>query len=273
MKYKIICSDLDGTLLNSSSELSPENLAAIEKITEMGYLFVPTTGRTLEAIPPAVRLNKNIRYIIYSNGVGIYDRLENKRYETLVEGDAMKQMLSVLKRYDLLCVLHKDGLMYLDKDGYKRVENYRVLPAYLKLFGYIPNEYVIGSFMDFLDTKESMEMLVVFFSREGDDEARCRLELGKIPGLFLTSSADGNIEIINEKANKGNAIKRLSKITEIPLAEFITLGDSYNDVEMLKLAGLSFATSGAKSETKAAAKQTICSNDEHVLKYLLENIL
>ena len=273
MKYKVICSDLDGTLLNSSSELSEENSEAIEKITEKGYLFVPTTGRTLAEIPPAVRNHKSIRYIIYSNGAGIYDKLCDKHYETLVSGGTIDKMLAVLEDYDLLYLLHKDGFMYLDKDGYVKAEKYRVLPAYLKLFSFIPDEYRIGNFMDYLHSVKEMEMLVVFFGRGEDIEAECRARLEKIPGLFVTASADGNIEIINENANKGNAIRLLSRITGISTDDFITAGDSYNDVEMLELAGLSLAVSGAKAETKATADKVICSNDEHIAKYILENII
>ncbi len=54
MKYKVICSDLDGTLLNSKSELSAENKAAIIKLREMGIIFVPAIGRTLFELPLSV---------------------------------------------------------------------------------------------------------------------------------------------------------------------------------------------------------------------------
>ena len=116
-------------------------------------------------------------------------------------------------------------------------------------------------------------MIVGFFGKEEKREAECRAELEKIPGIHTTSSADGNVEIVNEAANKGNAVRRLSELLGISTDEFITVGDSLNDIEMLELAGLSLAVSGAKPATKAAADKIICSNDEHIAKYILENII
>ena len=60
---KIIASDLDGTLLNSNSEVSAENLEAIRKLAEKGVFFVPATGRSLSEIPKAIAYIPEIRYI------------------------------------------------------------------------------------------------------------------------------------------------------------------------------------------------------------------
>ena len=53
--YKIIASDLDGTLLNSSSEISKENIDAINNLNEKGVAFVPCTGRTYSEIPDKIK--------------------------------------------------------------------------------------------------------------------------------------------------------------------------------------------------------------------------
>ena len=78
MKYKVICSDLDGTLLDSESRLSPENASAISELAKRGIIFVPTTGRTMLELPEEIRTHKDVRYFIYSNGAGIYDVQKKK---------------------------------------------------------------------------------------------------------------------------------------------------------------------------------------------------
>ncbi len=273
MSYKVICSDLDGTLLNSNSELSPENSLAIEKIVDMGYLFVPATGRTLAELPPEVRNHKSIRYFIYSNGSGIYDKLSDKYYETPVERKSIAKIIEIIKDYDLLHLLHIDGSGRLDNYGYKRAAEFKVWPPYMKIFNFIPDELRVDDFIEYLKTLDKMEMLVTFFRRDNDVEAECRARLSEIPELHVTASADGNIEIVNKDANKGNALRRFSNLIGIGLSEFITAGDSPNDIEMLSVAGLSFAVSGAKDTVKNAATKVICSNDEHIAKYILENII
>ena len=273
MKYKVICSDLDGTLLNSDSELSRENALAIEKLVDMGYLFVPATGRTLAEIPAVIRENKSVRYIIYSNGSGIYDKAEDKYYETPVTHESILKIIDVIKDYGLVNLLHIDGSVRLDNYGYKRAGEFKVWTPYMKLFNAIPPELKIENFLEYFKTVEKIEMLVTFFRRDHNVEAECRERLSKIPGLHVTASSDGNIEIVNKDANKGNAVRRLAEILGISTSEMITAGDSPNDIEMLTAAGLSLAVSGAGEAVKSAASKVACSNDEHIAKYILENLV
>ena len=50
-KYKLIATDLDGTLLNHESKLSKENIEAIRALAEKGVCLSVATGRTYSEIP------------------------------------------------------------------------------------------------------------------------------------------------------------------------------------------------------------------------------
>ena len=76
--YKLIVSDLDGTLLNEEMETGERNDAAIRAFFERGILFVPSSGRTYYEIPESVRENPYVRYVIYSNGTAVYDKKREK---------------------------------------------------------------------------------------------------------------------------------------------------------------------------------------------------
>ena len=84
MKYKLIASDLDGTLLSDNAEVSRENFDAIKKITERGVVFAPVTGRAMYEMPADVVNCPDIRYIVSSNGAVIYDK-ETKEHECIIE--------------------------------------------------------------------------------------------------------------------------------------------------------------------------------------------
>jgi hydroxymethylpyrimidine pyrophosphatase-like HAD family hydrolase len=62
-------------------------------------------------------------------------------------------------------------------------------------------------------------------------------------------------------------------MTGIGIENTIAVGDSDNDMSMIKAAGLGLAVSNACDELKAIADKVICSNDEHNIKYIYENIL
>jgi len=61
MDYKIVASDLDGTLLDSHGNISVENFEAIKQIADKGVYFVPASGRTLKEMPKDLIENQNIR--------------------------------------------------------------------------------------------------------------------------------------------------------------------------------------------------------------------
>ena len=63
-KYKIVASDLDGTLLNKEQTVSEENLRAIAQMNSLGVEFVPTTGRGMNEIDLSLINSPDIRYKI-----------------------------------------------------------------------------------------------------------------------------------------------------------------------------------------------------------------
>ena len=78
MKYKLLACDLDGTLLDDNSNVSAENLNAIDEMVKLGVEFAICTGRTYDEIPKVLLDNKSIRYIIYSDGSVILDKNKKK---------------------------------------------------------------------------------------------------------------------------------------------------------------------------------------------------
>ena len=73
-KYKIVASDLDGTLLNKEQAVSEENLCAISEMNRLGVEFVPTTGRAMNEIDLSLMKFPDIRYIIASDGAVVFDK-------------------------------------------------------------------------------------------------------------------------------------------------------------------------------------------------------
>lgn len=68
-KNCLIASDLDGTLLSSDTNVSRENLNAVEFLTKKGCTVALVTGRTFYEIPQELRDCLGINYFVYSNGI------------------------------------------------------------------------------------------------------------------------------------------------------------------------------------------------------------
>ena len=78
-KYKLLITDLDGTLLCKPGYLGDVNQRAMEELVARGVTIVPCTGRTIVETPAEIRDNPLIRYYIQSDGAVVYDKKMNKR--------------------------------------------------------------------------------------------------------------------------------------------------------------------------------------------------
>ena len=93
---KLIASDLDGTLLTDSKELSQTTVQILDMAVKKGIYVIPATGRSFRAIPERIRNYPGIRYVITSNGGAIYSVLENKRiYQCLLNGQTVEEALDI----------------------------------------------------------------------------------------------------------------------------------------------------------------------------------
>ena len=82
-----------------------------------------------------------------------------------------------------------------------------------------------------------------------------------------------NLEIMSTKAGKGNALSALADMLKIQRSKTISIGDSGNDITSIESAGLGLAVSNATDSLKAVADDIICSNEEHIVAYVLENFV
>ena len=77
MNYRLVATDLDGTLLDREGKISTENWSAIEEMKARRVHFVPASGRCLAELPVELRESELIRYYILSGGAVIYDKAKD----------------------------------------------------------------------------------------------------------------------------------------------------------------------------------------------------
>ena len=269
-KYELIVSDLDGTLLGSDMKLSQKNGDAIDKLCDMGIEFVPSSGRTFYEIPSEVRENPYFRYIIYSNGTAIHDKNAGcDIVSNCISRNAVKEAMDILSDYDTFLSTHAEGHALVDvKIVDEDYAYYQINDYYKSLFKKAKKSDDINAF-----TRKSraVEALVIFFHSD-DELVKCRERFLKIDGITVTSSIGHNIELCSAKAGKGAALASLAKILDIPKEKIIAVGDNMNDTSMFSEAGLSLCTSNGNEDAKKLADRVICSNDEGIAGYVLNNI-
>jgi Cof subfamily protein (haloacid dehalogenase superfamily) len=270
ISYKIIASDLDGTLLNSRSEISPENLDAIAKLHEKGIQFVPCSGRTFSEIPVQIRENPAIRYVIHSNGAAVLDKITGQRILNCIPNSTVRKIMDLLMQYEShICIRHNSQCFVDDiHQSEEWMDYYNVAEAQKDCV----RKYALrlDRFTDYVYGADQVEVFSAFF-RNYEDKVTCKKILMEDPSLHVAEISEHNIEIMNARAGKGNALYALADLLNINRAETISIGDSDNDRSITLAAGLGLAVSNACDALKNIADQVICSNEDHVAQYVLEH--
>ncbi len=269
MDYKIISVDLDGTLLDGLMSVSAENIAAAEELVRRGALIVPNTGRAYNEFPEIIKDLPIFRYYIYSDGAVIYDKKTGERIYTCLSEEMGRKVINILEKYNAYPIVHDGETTYVNAKETNDTDLVRL--RLNESFRRIVYETATATqdFWNFCRSLKKIEMICAFFEKD-EELIACREELRKTGALHLAASNPFNIELFAIEGGKGNAILKLADSLAIPREATIAVGDSTNDSEMVKKAGLGIAMENACEELKEIADTIACKNTEHILKHLLE---
>lgn len=136
---------------------------------------------------------------------------------------------------------------------------------------------IVRNFATYLDdmrgaicSAENIEVFSIFF-HSYDDKQTCKEYLSRYKDLLrFTEVTEYNLEIFNIDAGKGNALYKLADLVGVPYSETMSIGDSDNDRTVTEAAGLGLAVANASDSLKSIADEIICSNEEHVIDYVLK---
>ncbi len=270
--YKIIASDLDGTLLNNNAEVSAENLAAIDRVLQKGVVFVPCTGRTYSEIPKNILAIPSCRYVIHSNGAVVYDRETGHRIQKCISGKDARTAIDIFTSYDVHITYRKGGECFVDAryQNEESFEKYNVIEAHQVVIRDFA--VLLSEFDSHLQKVEDVEVFSIFF-RKYEDKIRCRERIEQTGTMKAVEVSEYNLEIMNIEAGKGNALYSLADMLGVPREATIGVGDSDNDSSLISAAGLGLAVSNGCEALLKIADEKICSNEEHIVDYIEKQYL
>ena len=272
MQYKILASDLDGTLFNNKAEVSPENWAAIEQMHKMGIHFVPASGRAFGEMPPQLRESPLIRYYISSDGSAVYDKHTGKSYDLALSREVGHAVLDKFYSYDVCIMLHADNVSYVEKSTHnaEHYGAYRMNQAWIN-FAQLCDQPV-SNLKELAYSLPAIQSFCVFF-KNMDELQECKAFFEKDDRILVAQTDPCNLEVFASHAGKGNALWLLADVLGVPREATIGVGDSTNDMTLVQSAGLGLAMENAVPELKAAADEIICSNQEHSAAYILKHYI
>lgn len=262
--YKAIFLDLDGTLLDDDKNISSENIDAIKYAINKGAYVIITSGRPINASKKFWEKAQASRYIIFSNGAGIYDTENKECISTItIEKEICLEMYNYAIKKGVCVRLDTIYGRFITDMNYATSTDYELKEDINK---FLDDNLIIQ--MSFIyENKEKIYELVECINKNP------RREL-KVEDVFITGPNGEFFATcaINPSASKGNAVNGLCKFLKIDKEDAIAMGDGLNDISMLSTVGLGVAMGNATSEVKLAAKEITCTNNENgVAKIIMCN--
>jgi Cof subfamily protein (haloacid dehalogenase superfamily) len=248
MKPKLLAIDLDGTLIDHDLTLRPRVAEAIERAIAAGVTVSIVTGRMFVAAKPfARRLGLTAPTVCYQ-GAAIFDTESGSVIaQTPLPNAVAQNAYTYAKQHGIHAQVYLDDVFYAEA-----LNKYSML--YAKLAGVQPT--IVPSLMELLDGRDPTKMNVIMEpERTPSVEADLRALLGDT--AYITRSNPEFVEMMNPATNKGLAFTRVAELLRIPLADTMAIGDSYNDIPLLKTAAFGIAMGSGPAELKAAADATV----------------
>ena len=273
MTVKCVALDLDGTTLNRTGQLSPENRSVIEAAIARGIHVVIASGRAYDTLPGKVLSIPGIEWAITSNGAAVYQVPEGvARCRHTMTPASVETIFRVAPQEGAAYEAFVDGVAYAGQ---------RMIDDPVK-FGCTPlgAEYVRASrtpvpdivrFMrrhihelDSIDlvvhTQEQRDRLWRILERESDE-------------LYITSSVYHLLELSSHRGGKANGLRWVLEEIGVAPEETVAFGNADNDIDMLNLAGLGVAVADATEGCLAAADRRAGASYENGVAEVLGDLL
>lgn len=272
MGYKLIACDLDETLLNDEHLVGAKNVAAIKRAREeYGVKFVPATGRGFMQIQPELKelqlYDLEGEYVISFNGGALTENKNNRIIEFKgLEFSKMKEIFEAGLNFDVCIHVYTPDNLYvfnLSESERQRIKNQKLEAVYPEV-----------NSVDFLKDTPISKILY----QNVDVPYLMSLEEGLKPitdgHCAVSYSSNRYMEFNALGVDKGQGLIDLANKLGIAIEETIAVGDNYNDMAMLKVAGLSVAANNAVDDVKAACDYTTnANNNESVVAELIEKFI
>ncbi|MDF2563203.1 MAG: hydrolase [Microbacterium sp.] len=268
MTVRLIATDLDGTLLDSSSAVTPRTRVALDAARERGIHVVPVTARQpigLRAIAADAGFDG---WALCSNGAYAV-RLDDGRmlFAEELPADTIRTLVQALRASIpglLFASVREGGETFVAQEGYAEIAQLSDHKRDPRTMGGVPLEQVLAA--------PSLKLVI----RHPELAPAALFDTLRNLGLTLfeaTLSGAPFVEVMAEGVTKATGLARLCEHLGIDRADVVAFGDALNDVEMLRWAGRGVAMAHAEPVVQDAADETTASNDDDGVAQVIERLL
>lgn len=272
VKYKLVCIDLDGTVLNSRKGISKENKEAIKRLVENNVKVVISTGRMFNDASYFAK-SLNLDYPIIASNGSIVKRINGEYiYKSPIEKNVIRKVMNILRKYNVNFNIHTEKNIYCSKMLSKYALNIYMLKQ-LKFKGIEVNTFYYkedSKWNEFIENHQVLKCLAYSHNELNIDKVIS--ELKNIKEINIFKAGKCAVEINSCNSSKGIGINKIMELYGIGKEEVVCIGDGENDISMMREVGVPIAMGNAIEKVKKEAKYITDENDENGVAKAIKNI-
>ncbi|AQT84251.1 HAD-superfamily hydrolase [Paenibacillus larvae subsp. larvae] len=240
--YKLVALDMDGTLLTEEKTISKANKEAIFAALDKGVTVIFSTGRGVQSITPYAEELKLETPLVAVNGSEVWSAPHKLHKRTLFQADVIRRLHALALKHDSWYWAYAvDGLFNRDQ------------------------------WTDDLDGQQWLKF--GYYTEEEDKLKAIRSEVEKWDLFEVTNSHVCNIELNPKGISKASGVEEVCKMIGADMSQVIAMGDSQNDIAMIRSAGLGVAMGNAQEEVKRIADYVTATNEEDGVARVIEQFV
>ena len=270
MDYKIIVLDLDGTLTNRDKIITPRTKEALMRAQDMGKIVVLASGRPTPGVMPLaqeLRLWEHRGYILSFNG-GMIVNLSTGEvvFDCQLPPQVNSRVIDLSREHVVDIMTYEGDRIIASSASYQYIAlESRVCHMEVKEIG-DPEEmkaYVTFQVPKFILTDDGDYLATV--------EPKVKAVLGKNYSVYRSDPY--YLEVLPKGIDKAKSLERFLEVTGYKREELIACGDGYNDLSMIKFAGLGVAMENGVLPVRQAADYITRSNNDDGVAHVVEKFM
>lgn len=254
MNFKILCSDLDGTLLSTKNDVSEFTISEIARIKKQLKVILVSARMPQSMTYLQERLGIEDQPIICYNGA-LVRRGQHEVFSEVISFKALEETYHLAETHQVKLGLYYNQEWYAEESSMrieKEIKNTRTTPIFRD---------TKATLADWKHRNISAHKIMLMGTKISADHLFPILADTLGEQMHIYRSNDTLIELAPKSISKLSAIELLLSSDE-SLADVISFGDNYNDLEMLQYSGLGVAVANARDEVKAIANHITLKNTE-----------
>ena len=268
---RLIISDIDGTILDDQHQVDPNLKDMIPLLSREKIPFVLASARSPLGMEPIAReLGLGDNPLACYNGALVI-KGDPQAYETIIEHPLDKKEIRTFLELVKTEFPSVSINLYSGKDWIaNRLDKWVQIEA--AITGERP--MIQNELIPVLNAQMPVHKLLLIDEAPVIQKLHDYLQTLGFPKTSFYLSKDNYMEVTAKHVSKEQALYEIAQHYQVPLEQVMTIGDNFNDLPMLRLAGLGVAMGNAPEAVKTEAKAVTKSNNEHgvaeaVEKYVL----